>query len=52
MLSNCDVGVARGTAFQEIRPRAGYKTSVFVKEMFLGRGFTDEHFASAAKRAV
>ena len=31
-LSNDDVGVARGTLFQEIRPGAGFKTGDFVKE--------------------
>ena len=31
-LSNDDVGVARGTVFQEIRPGAGFKTGDFVKE--------------------
>ena len=31
-LSNDDVGVARGTVFQEIRPGAGFKTGNFVKE--------------------
>ena len=31
-LSNDDVGVARGTVFEEIRPAAGLKTGDFVKE--------------------
>ena len=34
-LSNDDVG-AGGTIFQEIRPRAGFKTGDFVKEMLGG----------------
>ena len=29
--SKNDVGVARGTVFQEIRPRTGFKTGDFVK---------------------
>ena len=33
LLSNDDVGVARGTAFQEIRPGAGFKTGDFVEEV-------------------
>ena len=39
-LSNDDVGAARGTAFREIRPVAGFKTGDFVEEK-LG-GFTVE----------
>ena len=35
-LSNDDVGAARGTIFQEIRPGAGFKTGDFVKEMLGG----------------
>ena len=31
-LPNDDVGVARGTVFQQIRPGAGFKTGDFVKE--------------------
>ena len=31
-----DVGVAKGTAFQEIRPCAGFKTGDFVKEKLGG----------------
>ena len=31
-LSNDDVGVARGTVFQEVWPEAGLKTGDFVKE--------------------
>ena len=31
-LSNDDVGVARGTVFQETRPWAGFKTGDFVKK--------------------
>ena len=34
--SNDGVGVARGTAFQEIRPGAGFKTSNFVKQTLGG----------------
>ena len=34
--SNDDVGVARGTAFQELRPGAGFKTGDFVKEKLGG----------------
>ena len=30
--SNDDVGVARGSVFQEIRPGSGFKTGDFVKE--------------------
>ena len=30
-LPNDGVGVARGTVFQEIQPRAGFETSGFVK---------------------
>ena len=30
-LSNDDVGAARGTVFQEIRPGAGFKTGDFVE---------------------
>ena len=40
-LSNDGVGVARGTAFQEIRPGAGFKNGNFVKESF-GRATTVE----------
>ena len=35
-LSNNDVGVARGTVFQEVRPGAGFKTGDFVKERLGG----------------
>ena len=35
-LPNGDVGEARGTAFQEIRPWAGFETGNFVKEMLGG----------------
>ena len=35
-LSNDDVGVARGTVSQEIRPGAGFKTGDFVEEMLGG----------------
>ena len=35
-LSNNDVGVARDTVFQEVRPGAGFKTGDFVKEMLGG----------------
>ena len=35
-LSNDDVGVARGTLFEEIRPDAGFKTDDFVKENWGG----------------
>ena len=35
-LSNDDVGVARGTVFQEVRPGAGFKTGGFVEEMLGG----------------
>ena len=35
-ISNDDVGVARGTVCQEIRPGAGFKTGDFVEEK-LGR---------------
>ena len=35
-LSSDDVGGARGTVFQEIRPGAGFKTGDFVQEK-LGR---------------
>ena len=42
-LSTDDVGVARGTVLQEIRPCAGFKTDHFVKEK-LG-GATVERFA-------
>ena len=31
-----DVGVARGTVFQKIRPGAGFKTGGFVKERLGG----------------
>ena len=31
LLSNDDVGVARGTVFQNMRPGAGFKTGNFVK---------------------
>ena len=34
--SNDAVGVARGTAFQELRPGAGFKTGDFVKEKLRG----------------
>ena len=36
VLSNHDVGVARGTVFQEIRPGAGLKTGDFVEEKLGG----------------
>ena len=35
-LSNDDVGVARGTVFQEIRPGAGFKTGDFGKDKLGG----------------
>ena len=35
-LLNDDVGVARGTVFQEIRPGAGFKTSDSVQEKLGG----------------
>ena len=35
-LSNDDVGVARGTVSQEIRPDTGFKTGDFVEEKFGG----------------
>ena len=35
-LLNDDVGVARGTMFQEIRPGAGFKTGDFVEEKLGG----------------
>ena len=35
-LSNDDVGVARGTVFQEIRPGAGFKTGDFVEKSWGG----------------
>ena len=35
-LSNEDVGDARGTVFQEIRPRAGFKTDDFVEQKLGG----------------
>ena len=35
-LSNDDVGTARGTVFQGLRPRAGVKTGDFVKEKLGG----------------
>ena len=34
--SNDDVGVARGTVFQEIRPGVGFKTGDSVKEKLGG----------------
>ena len=34
--SNDDVGAARGTAFQEIWPGAGFKTGDFVEEKGVG----------------
>ena len=34
--SNDDVGVARGTAFQQTWPRAGFKTGDFVKKSWGG----------------
>ena len=34
--SNDDVGVARGTVFQEVRPGPGFKTDDFVKEKLGG----------------
>ena len=33
---NGNVGVARSTVFEEIRPGAGFKTSDFVKELLAG----------------
>ena len=35
-LSTDDVGVARGTVFQEIRPWAGFKTGDFVQNKLGG----------------
>ena len=40
-LSNDDVGVARGTVFQEIRPIAGFKTGGFAKEKLGGLPYND-----------
>ena len=37
-LSNDDVGVARGTVFQEIRPGVGFKTGDFVEDRLGGGG--------------
>ena len=34
-----DVGVSRDTAFQEIRPGAGFETGDFVKKKFFGGGY-------------
>ena len=34
--SNDDVGVARDTVFQEVRPGAGFKTGDFVKKRLGG----------------
>ena len=36
LLSNDDVGVARATVFQEIRPNVDFKTGDFVKEKLGG----------------
>ena len=36
LLSNDDVGVGRGTVFQEVRPGAGFTTGDFVKEVLGG----------------
>ena len=47
LLSNDDVGVARGTVSQEIRWGAGLKTGDFVKEK-LGCAFTVERVRGAA----
>ena len=35
-ISNDDVGVAKGTVFQALRPGAGFKTGDFVEEKFGG----------------
>ena len=40
LLSNDDVGVARGTVLQEVRPGAGFKTGDFVQEK-LGGGIAE-----------
>ena len=44
-LSNDDVGEARGTVFQKIRPGAGFETGDFVKEK-LGGGATVERLVA------
>ena len=41
-LSNDDIGAARGTVFQEIRPGAGFKTGHFVKDKLAVRRATVE----------
>ena len=38
ILSNGDIGVATGTVIQEIRPRVGFKTGDFLKEILGGGG--------------
>ena len=48
-LSNDDVGAARGTAFQEIRPWAGLKTGDFVEEK-LGARATVERLKRRVSR--
>ena len=40
-LSNDDVGAARGSVFQEIRPGAGFKTVGFVEEKLGGLPWND-----------
>ena len=38
-VSNDDIEVERGTVFQEIRPRAGFKTGDFIKKSWGGLPF-------------
>ena len=40
-VSNDDVGVARAAIFQEIRPKAGFKTGDFVEKMLGGLPWED-----------
>ena len=41
-LSNDDVGVARGTVFQEVRPGAGFKKPAISLKKSWGGGYTVE----------
>ena len=45
--SNEDVGAARGSVFQELRPGAGFKTGDFIKERLGGLPYNDSGMKSA-----
>ena len=51
VLSNHDVGVARGTVFQEIRPGVGFETGDSAKKKLAGPPQNDSTFAIRQRAA-